>query len=626
MKLLSALLLVVSTLVLRAAPSSLPPNLAEYFEAETAGIEHGWLQEVRNLKDWEQKRPESLKQYLEMLGLQPMPPRTDLNAVVTGKLEFEDFIVEKVHFQAMPKVYVTANLYLPRKIDKPLPAILYVCGHGRVFTNGVSCGNKTAYQHHGIWFARNGYAALLIDTLQLGEIEGVHHGTYRMNQWWWNSRGYTPAGIEAWFGVRALDYLCSRPEVDNTRIGMTGRSGGGAYTWTVAAIDDRVKVAAPVAGITDLRNHVIDGVVEGHCDCMFHLNTYRWDYPQAAALVAPRPLLIANTDKDTIFPLDGVVRTYNKVRQVYSLYGKTDQLGLLITDGPHADTQDLQVPVFRWMNRFLKGEQPLIEMAAQKLIAPEKLRVFDRLPADELNTKIQNTFGSAPVSRDKIASREALQHTLRDLVFRGWPSGDPQPQTHLQNEWKHHGQSVQRYSVQTQPSEDLQMIVVSKGNVKRIRTVTLHVIGTEDYTNHPAATLWLEPHVNSNTSTLDSSAAGQVHAFFFPRSVAAPWMADSKSAVHVRRRYMLLGQTLDGMRVWDIWAAVAGLRSIKEFKTAEITLSARGNMAVNAAYAALFAQVSTDLRDVPKSHSNGPDYLNVLRVCDVPNVLELVRP
>ena len=102
----------------------------------------------------------------------PMPERTDLKPVITGKLEQADFTVEKLHFQAMPKLYVTANLYLPKKLEQPAPAILYVCGHSRVITNGVSCGNKAGYQHHGAWFARNGYVCLVIDTVQLGEIRG----------------------------------------------------------------------------------------------------------------------------------------------------------------------------------------------------------------------------------------------------------------------------------------------------------------------------------------------------------------------------------------------------------------------------------------------------------------------
>ena len=125
--------------------------------------------------------------------------------------------------------------------------------------------------------------------MQLGEIEGIHHGTYREKMWWWNSRGYSSAGAEAWNCIRALDYLQSRKEVDPDRLGVTGRSGGGAYSWWIATLDERIKAAAPVAGITDLQNHVVDGVVEGHCDCMYQVNTYRWDYDHLAAMVAPAP-------------------------------------------------------------------------------------------------------------------------------------------------------------------------------------------------------------------------------------------------------------------------------------------------------------------------------------------------
>ncbi len=376
-------------------PSRGDQMLAEYFRAETATLADRCLADVQSLDEWKARRSEYRRQLQEMLGLWPMPERTGLHAVITGKLERDDFVVEKLHFQASPRLYVTANLYLPKGLNKPAPAILYVCGHSQQITNGVSFGNKTGYQHHGEWFARNGYVCLVIDTLQPGEIQGLHHGTRHLGLWWWNARGYTPAGVEAWFGIRALDYLGSRPEVDGERIGITGRSGGGSYSWTIAALDDRVKVVAPVAGITDLQNQVVDGVVDGHCDCMFFVNTYRWDFPQVAALIAPRPLLIGNSDKDKIFPLDGVVRLHAKTRKIYALYGATDKLGLLITEGPHLDTQELQVPVFRWFNRFLKGDDAPVEMAAKKLLAREQLKVFDSLPVDAVNTNVHETFVAA---------------------------------------------------------------------------------------------------------------------------------------------------------------------------------------------------------------------------------------
>ena len=142
---------------------------------------------------------------------------------------------------------MTANLYRPAKVarDERLPAVVYVCGHSSRARNG----NKTAYQSHGIWFARHGYVCLVVDTLQLGEIAALHHGTYRAQRWWWHSRGYTPAGVECWNGVRGIDYLVSRPDVDAERIAVTGISGGGAATFWIAAADERARVAVAVSDI-----------------------------------------------------------------------------------------------------------------------------------------------------------------------------------------------------------------------------------------------------------------------------------------------------------------------------------------------------------------------------------------
>ena len=191
---------------------------------------------------------------------------------------------------------------MPKKVaERPAPTILYVCGHGNVVEDGVSYGSKVTYQHHPAWFAEHGYVCLILDTLQLGEIQGLHHGTYRHGHVVVaGPRLHARPGSSCGTPCAALDYLETRPEVDPKRIGVTGRSGGGATSWWVAAADDRVQAVVPVAGIADLYAHVFEGrpgrlkngVIAGHCDCMYMVNTYRWDFPQVAALVAPRPLLL----------------------------------------------------------------------------------------------------------------------------------------------------------------------------------------------------------------------------------------------------------------------------------------------------------------------------------------------
>ncbi|HSQ58285.1 MAG TPA: prolyl oligopeptidase family serine peptidase, partial [Gemmata sp.] len=452
---LSFLALLIASPALAQADEPAPPPrvkssfargekiLDAYLRDQVRQIESDCLTNLTTKEAWEKKKPELRREFFDMMGLWPRPPKTDLKATITGRVEGEGYTVEKLHFQAMPGLYVTANLYLPatRKAGEKFPTILYVCGHGNVLENGVSYGSKVFYQYHPAWFAAHGYVCLIFDTLELGEIQGLHHGTYREGMWWWHSRGYTPAGVELWKGIRALDYLESRPEVDAKRIGITGRSGGGAYSWWIAAADERIQAAVPVAGIADLRAHVVDGssrhpkgVIAGHCDCMYFVNTYRWDFAEVAALIAPRPLLLGNSDADDIFPVPGYRRLAEKVSKVYALYGAEEKFQLLETKGPHRDTPELRVGINRWMNRWLKDDTKTeVKDDLPPRLKPEQLKVFAKLPEDRINEKIQETFVKEATieipAKDAPAwwkGKEAeLRRELQEKVFAGWPRDLP---------------------------------------------------------------------------------------------------------------------------------------------------------------------------------------------------------
>lgn len=636
-----------------ALPAATPGDsmLAETFRAETAKLSTRCLADVRSLGDWSGRRADHRRELFGMLGLDPLPPRGELHAVVTSKVERDDFVVENLHFQSSPGLYVTANLYLPKRLSGPAPTILYLSGHGPVISNGVSYGNKVSYQHHGAWFARNGYICMVVDTLQLGEILGLHHGTYREGMWWWNSRGYTPAGVEAWNCIRALDYLSTRPEVDTNRFGATGRSGGGAYSWWIAALDERVKAAAPVAGITDLHNHVVDGTVEGHCDCMFMVNACRWDYPQVAALVAPRPLLIVNTDSDTIFPLDGVVRLHSQVRRIYELYGAAANLGLVIGPGPHKDTQDLQVPVFRWFNVHLKGEDPVIEMAATKLLSPEELRVFKSLPADSVNTNVHSLFvpkaaiASPPRNREEWSADAARwKRELKERCLAGWPDAPGPLLLERRFTGTASGLTLEGFDFDSEPTLRLRLYVLTDEATRGGRRVALHLLDAAQWQRQFEAfsvlfgdvladeTKFLTaatPAGNAETLTTmraNLRRAGGPLVFFAPRGIGVNgWSADARREVQIRRRFMLLGQTLNAMRAWDITRACQAMRLIPSLQSADLSLSASGAMAVNAMFAACFGErvAGLNLDSPPASFERGPDYLNVLRVLNVPQLMAL---
>lgn len=623
--------------------------LTEYFAHETAKLAERSLADIKTLDDWKARREELMQQLREMLSLDPWPEKTPLNAVITGKVEHEEFTVENLHFQSRPGLYVTANLYVPKGLEGPVPAVLYVCGHGRVKIDGVSYGNKTHYQHHGAWLARHGYVCLIIDTLQLGEIEGIHHGTHREGMWWWNCRGYTSAGVEAWNCIRALDYLETRSEVDAEKMGVTGRSGGGAYSWWIAALDERIKAAVPVAGIVDLESHVVDGCVEGHCDCMFMLNTYRWDYPMVATMVAPRALLLTNTDKDGIFPLEGVIRTHRQVREIYRLYDADKNFALQISEGPHKDTPELQVAAFRWLNLHLKGDDGPVEMPAEKLFTPQELKVFQGdLPADEQNTTIQETFTVvAPrpeVPADSEAwrqQRDAWMQALKEKCFRGWPDDAGELDMREVSSGTKDGVRLTVYEYQSQPHVRLPLYVLSSAEEQEPAEVTLRVVDEAEWQiilkavrgafEEQLGNERLDETVEEGFLDFEDIAAGlsggkPAVAVVPPRGIGpTQWDQTEREHTHIERRFMLLGQTADTMRVWDVRRALQTVRSIEAYSDASLQIVGNGPMAGVALYASLFEPNVAQLQigSLPMSHREGPYFFNVQRVLDMPQAVAM---
>lgn len=623
--------------------------LSRYFEHEVAVLRENCLSDIKTRADWEQRCEEYRRQLREMLGLDPWPAKSDLKVTVTGAIDREDFRVEKLYYQSLPGLYVTANLYLPKNVSGRVPAVLYLCGHSQVKIDNVSYGNKTHYHFHAVWFARHGYACLVLDSLQLGEIEGIHHGTYRYGMWWWNNRGYTPAGVEAWNCVRAIDYLQTRAEVDPERIGVTGRSGGGAYSWWIAAIDPRVKVAVPVAGITDLQNHVVDGCVEGHCDCMYFVNTYRWDYPMVAALVAPRPLLIVNGDHDPIFPEDGVRRVYEAARKIYRLYDAEDKIGIFITKAAHDDIQPIQEAAFRWIDRHLLGKEREVYDPVEKVFTPQELKVLEKIPEDQLNTTIHEHFvPTAPiVFPENVSQWQELKtrwiSLLKEKCFRDWPANLPPPSWKNVKEAEADGIRLVRAELPVQDEVVLPIYYLC-GADGTPRQMEIELLDQDDWSRWLSG---LKPHfseilgqdlVTEEEKTLQGSeeawqsvksritnAPGTMLVLLLPRGIGpTAWNSDAKKRTQIERRFMLIGQTSDGMRIFDIVRVIQAIRGQNAWKGIPLTMKAQGRFGVLACYASVFEPVDKlILTNIPKSHRDGPYILNISRVLEVPQAVLL---
>jgi hypothetical protein len=169
------------------------------------------------------------------------------------------------------------------------------------------------------------------------------------------------------------------------------------------------------------------------------------------------------------------------------------------------------------------------------------------------------------------------------------------------------------------------LLVVQDARVKKPGKVLLTVLDAESWTNSPARFLWLGGGSAEATAALrqELQTGKLALAFFAPRGVEpSQWLSDPKKAIQIRRRYMLLGQTLDGMRVWDIQRAAQAVKALPEFRKMPLSVRAKGQMGVNAAYAALFEPAIQKLllEGLPASQAEGPDYLNVLKVWDLPQL------
>jgi dienelactone hydrolase len=597
-----------------------------YLAAETAKLSATFADDVKSLADWQARRPEYLEQYYYMLGLSPRPDKTPLAPTITGTLKGDGYEVDMLHYQSVPRLYVTGNLYRPATVKEgeKLPAVFYVCGHSGRGRNG----NKVAYQSHGIWFARHGYICLVVDTLQLGEIGATHHGTYNLQRWWWHSRGYTPAGVEAWNGVRGIDYLVSRPDVDPERIAVTGISGGGAATFWVAAADERVKVAVPVSGMADLESYVPNRVINGHCDCMFLYNTYQWPWTRIANLVAPRPMLFINSDHDGIFPMDANDRIINRLERVYSLYGKGADVDSVVSVGGHAYRQDIRQAAYAFINTHLKGDPRPVTDSERDIVTegsnpgpypipPEKLRVFQNdsdLPKDQLNTKIDESFVPlaevVQLPEGKFAEwKGGLLKQLRATSFRYFPASIP-----VAKKLKDVDVKTERLTSEEHIQFELRYPI---GKPKS--GILLVVLGEEDAGKTPD---WLK-ELDTKDKTI---------VLCEPRGIGATRWTRKNGPNYVERSHALLGRTVDTGRVWDIIAAAKYLAKNASGGDSlpPIHVAGKGPSGILAAYAAALDESigSVTLLSSPASlmEKDAPQFLSALRTCDVPDVLGMIAP
>lgn len=312
---------------------------------------------------------------LVSLGLWPMPEKCPLNARVFGRVHGDGYTIEKVYFESWPGFYVTGNLYRPTGRQAPFPGILNPHGH---WENGrLEDSRDGSVPGRCINFALQGYVAFSYDMIGYNDSFQLQHGGGSPLQSLW---GISRMGLQCWNSIRAVDFIASLEDVDADRIACTGASGGGTQTYTLAAVDDRVKVAAPVC--------MVSSFFQGGCVCEnapgLRLDTFN---TELAALIAPRPLLLVAVTGDWTEHTPDV--EYPALRSIYRLFDAEEKLRCEYFDADHNYNRDAREAVYAWFGRWLLGVDDEEQLKERPFAVPpkERLLVFHGMdkPANALD-------------------------------------------------------------------------------------------------------------------------------------------------------------------------------------------------------------------------------------------------
>lgn len=294
------------------------------------------------------------------------PEKTPLNPKTTGIIKCEDYRIEKIIFESRPNLYIPGNLYIPTKKNGPFPAVLEACGHE---LNGKANIN---YQSIAILLAKNGFVVLVIDTYTQGERDPINHTQIDIGAMLVGSDVVT---YQAWDNIRAIDYLCSRPEVDPLKIGMTGNSGGGTQTMYTMGLDPRIKVAAISSGLqTRERMFTWNGLADG-CHNFAGEGKKMLEYGDYIILSAPKPVLILAGEKDPTFDIEAVSKTFREAKRFYKELGAMDHLDFYAVDGGHDYVKKARETAVWWFKKWLLNETGIVIEPRLTLQPDEKLSV-----------------------------------------------------------------------------------------------------------------------------------------------------------------------------------------------------------------------------------------------------------
>jgi hypothetical protein len=326
--------------------------------------------------EWETRAAHLRKQIQFAAGLLPMPEKHALGVQIFGRLERKGYTVEKVLLETMPGFYLGGNLYRPLGRSGPFPGI--VSTHGHWAYGRLENSNVASVPGRCINLARQGYVVFSYDMVGYDDtVQMPHVATGKREQLW----GFGLLGMQLWDSIRAVDFLETLPDVDRTRIGATGASGGATQILMLQAIDDRIKFSSPV--------NMISSIYQGGSPCEnAPLLRIGANNMEIGALMAPRPMLMISTTQDWTKNTPRV--EYPAMQGIYRLYDKEVNVQTHEVDAPHNYNRESREAVYRFFAKTVLHADTESPDFAEKGFTPEKpgdlLALFNRtLPQNALN-------------------------------------------------------------------------------------------------------------------------------------------------------------------------------------------------------------------------------------------------